>query len=97
MIMRNIIKEIFIVKTPDGMGGITESIVNSKDIKCKCSTISQPEILNQYGQHGEEVLSVATFMPLNPEAYYVYGNKKFSIRKQTIKHRICYTILIEII
>lgn len=97
MVMRDTIKEFFIIKTPDGMGGFTEPLAEQREIKCKKSLTSSPEVLDQYGQHGEEIFTIATFSPLNSNAYYIIDNKKFSVRKQTKTNRIYFTILVEII
>lgn len=97
MVLRdNIIEQKPTKKTSDGQGGFISSEPEERTIICKASFNTSPEVMNAYGQHGEQVLYVVTREPLLEEAFYLYKNKKFNVRFMTNNNRLYFSTLVEI-
>lgn len=96
MVMRQTLIEIKLQKDSDGMGGFNLTETAIRDIFCKISNVSSPELLNMYGQHGEDVLRVFSDVELSADNIYMYNNKRFSLRKIVKNNRLFYSVLVEI-
>lgn len=96
MVLRDSIVEQTIIKTPDGQGGFISSEPTERTLDCKASFNTSPEVMNAYGQHGEQVLYVVTREPLLKEAFYLYHNKKYNVRFDTSNTRFYFSTLVEI-
>lgn len=97
MVLRdNIVEQKHAEKTSDGQGGFISAEPEERTIICKASFNTSPEVMNAYGQHGEQVLYVVTREPLLEEAFYLYKNKKFNLRFATNNNRLYFSTLVEI-
>ena len=88
-------------RIPDGMGGFISQEPVRKEIRCKASLNTSPEIAsaeiaNAYGTNGEQVLYVVAQEKLNKEAFYFFDNLKYTIRAQTNNNRLYYSTLVEV-
>ena len=97
MVFRDIlIQEIETEKIPDGMGGYVSQEPARKEIKCKASLNTSPEVANAYGTNGEQVLYVVAQEKLDKGAFYFFEQKKYTVRAQTNNNRLFYTTLVEV-
>lgn len=84
-------------KLSDGEGGfISNGELSQKKIQCKASLSTNPEVMNAYGQHGEQVLQVISRDELSKEAFYLYSGNKYTVRVQTNNGRLYYSTLVEV-
>lgn len=98
MVFRNKLIQVIENKVSDGQGGFKKdaAAASKREINCKASLNTSPEVMNAYGQHGEQVLYVITLSPLDKEAFYLFLDKKYTIRNQTDNGRLYYSTLIEV-
>lgn len=83
-------------RIPDGMGGFISQEPVRKEIRCKASLNTSPEVASAYGTNGEQVLYVVAQEKLNKEAFYFFDNLKYTIRAQTNNNRLYYSTLVEV-
>ena len=83
-------------RIPDGMGGFVSQEPVRKEIRCKASLNTSPEVASAYGTNGEQVLYVVAQEKLNKEAFYFFDNLKYTIRAQTNNNRLYYSTLVEV-
>ena len=83
-------------RIPDGMGGYISQEPVRKEIRCKASLNTSPEVASAYGTNGEQVLYVVAQEKLNKEAFYFFDNLKYTIRAQTNNNRLYYSTLVEV-
>ena len=83
-------------RIPDGMGGFVSQEPVRKEIRCKASLNTSPEVASAYGTNGEQVLHVVAQEKLNKEAFYFFDNLKYTIRAQTNNNRLYYSTLVEV-
>ena len=97
MVFRDkLIQEIEAEKVPDNMGGFISQEPTRKEILCKASLNTSPEVATAYGTNGEQVLYVVAADKLDEEAFYFFGEKKYTLRAQTHNQRLYYSTLIEV-
>ena len=95
MILRNKITQITQTKESDGMGGFISKDPIYTEIECKASLNTDPEAATAYGPAGEQILYVVTRTKLDKEAFYLFMDKKYSVRFQTENGRLFYSTLVE--
>ena len=83
-------------RIPDGMGGFVSQEPVRKEIRCKASLNTSPEVASAYGTNGEQVLYVVAQEKLNKEAFYFFDNLEYTIRAQTNNNRLYYSTLVEV-
>ena len=97
MILRDKIIQIKSIKEKDEFGGFTRKDPTQTEIECKASLNTSPEVATAYGPAGEQVLYVVTRIPLDKEAFYLFKEKKYTIRFQTdTNRRLFYSTLVEV-
>ena len=97
MVMRDKIIQVIKNKVSDGEGGFISNSPDSQvEIECKASLNVSPEVMNAYGQGGEQVLHIISRGPLLEEAIYLFNGKKYNVRVQTNNRRLFYSTLVEI-
>jgi len=96
MILRDTIIQVKSEKQSDGMGGNTRTNKIYTPIECKASLNTDPEVATAYGLSGEQVIYVVTREPLDKGAFYLFRDKKYTIRFQTDNNRLFYSTLVEI-
>ena len=97
MVLRDIVTQIIQDQESDGQGGcISKGDPTFKEIECKASFNTSPEVATAYGPKGEQVLYVVTRIPLDKEAFYLFEGKKYAIRFQTNNRRLYYSTFVEI-
>lgn len=97
MILRDELIQIKTVSTPDGSGGFTSKEETQKTFECKASFNTSPEVANAYGTNGEQVLYVITREELDKEAFYLFKDKKYTLRQQVNPNKRFYSsTLIEV-
>lgn len=96
MILRDTIIQIKSEKEKDGFGGFSRKNEIRTNIECKASLNTSPEVATAYGPAGEQVLYVVTRLPLDKEAFYLFKEKKYTIRFQTDNNRLFYSTLVEV-
>lgn len=97
MVFRDkLIQETEGVKVPDGMGGFISQEPVRKEIRCKASLNTSPEVATAYGTNGEQVLYVVAAEKLDEEAFYFFEQKKYTLREQTKNQRLYASTLIEV-
>lgn len=96
MVLRDEIKELITKKTPDGSGGSTTEIVSEKVIPCHASFNTDPAVMSAFGLKEEKLLYIVTREDLNPNAFYLFKDKKYTVRFQRNNQRLSYATLIEV-
>lgn len=97
MVFRDkLIQEMEGIKVPDGMGGFISQEPVRKEIRCKASLNTSPEVATAYGTNGEQVLYVVAAEKLDKEAFYFFEQKKYTLREQTKNQRLYASTLIEV-
>lgn len=96
MILRDKIIQIKSEKEKDGFGGFTRKNEVRTEIECKASLNTSPEAATAYGPAGEQVLYVVTRLPLDKGAFYLFDDKKYTVRFQTNNNRLFYSTLVEV-
>lgn len=96
MVLRDTITEIKTSKISDGMGGFINESPTETQIECKASLNTSPEVATAYGTFGEQVLYVVTRGPLSKEAFYLFKDKKYTVRFETNNNRFFYSTLVEV-
>jgi len=97
MVFRDkLIQETEGLKVPDGMGGFISQEPVRKEIRCKASLNTSPEVATAYGTNGEQVLYVVAADKLDEEAFYFFEQKKYTLREQTKNQRLYASTLIEV-
>lgn len=96
MILRDKIIQIKSNKIKDDMGGFTRGDEIRTEIECKASLNTSPEVATAYGLSGEQVVYVVTREPLDKEAFYLFKNKKHTVRFQANNNRFFYSTLVEV-
>lgn len=96
MVFRDKLIQEIDVKVPDGMGGFVSQEPVQKEIRCKASLNTSPEVATAYGTNGEQVLYVVAADKLDEEAFYFFEEKKYTLREQTKNQRLYACTLIEV-
>lgn len=97
MVFRDkIIKIKEAIKVPDGMGGFISEEPTQTLLNCRASLNTSPEVATAYGTNGEQVLYVVSRERLDEEAFYLYLEKRYTVRAQTDNNRLYYSTLIEV-
>ncbi len=96
MVLRDKLIQEIDVKVPDGMGGFISEEPVRKEILCKASLNTSPEVATAYGTNGEQVLYVVAADKLDEEAFYFFEEKKYTLRAQTHNNRLYNCTLIEV-
>ena len=96
MILRDKIIQVKSEKEKDGFGGFTRKNEMRTEIECKASLNTSPEVATAYGPAGEQVLYVVTRFPLDKEAFYLFKNRKYTVRFNTNNNRLFYSTLVEV-
>ena len=98
MRMNNVIIQLLENEITDNAGGFTTERGVEKEISCNISVVMQPEMINQYGQHGEQVIHVMTSEPLLSSATYLFNDKNYTLRASNPmkNQRLFSAILVEI-
>lgn len=96
MILRDTITQIKIETESDGMGGFTSKNTTETQIACKASLNTSPEAATAYGPAGEQVLYIVTRDELDKEAFYLFKDKKYSVRFQASNGRLYTSTLVEV-
>lgn len=84
------------IKVPDGMGGFISEEPTQTPLNCRASLNTSPEVATAYGTNGEQVLYVVSRERLDEEAFYLYLEKRYTVRAQTDNNRLYYSTLIEV-
>ena len=96
MIFRDNLIQVKTEQVPDGMGGFTSKENTKTSILCKASLNTSPEVATAYGTNGEQVLYVVSREGLDKEAFYLFMEKKYTVRMQTDNNRLYYSTLVEV-
>lgn len=96
MILRDKLIQIKSTKEKDGFGGFTRKDPMQTEIECKASLNTSPEVATAYGPAGEQIIYVVTRIPLDKGAFYLFEDKKYSVRFQTDTNRLFYSTLVEV-
>ena len=96
MILREKIQELKLNKIPDGIGGVSVELTPFNFITCKISVSNDVAKATAYGVLTEQVLNVITFNALSKENFYLYQNKKYSVRGYIKKGRYYFSTLVEV-
>lgn len=97
MILRDSITQVKIEKESDGMGGKKRKGEEVRiTFDCKASFNTSPEVATAYGVSSEQILYVVTRDPLDKGAYFLFKNKKYTMRFDTTNGRLFYYTLIEV-
>lgn len=89
----NSIYKISINRTSDGAGGMNEIETGREKVICKVSTKCQPTAQNAYGTYSDNTIFVCSKEPLNSQYYYEYNGIKYTIRYQTQRKQVYYSIM----
>lgn len=84
------------IKVPDGMGGFISGESTQTPLNCRASLNTSPEVATAYGTNGEQVLYVVSRERLDEGAFYLYLDKRYTVRAQTNNNRLYYSTLIEV-
>lgn len=98
MRMNNVIIQLLEDEIADSAGGFTTEQSVKKEISCNISVVMQPEMMNQYGQRGEQIIHAMTNEPLLASATYLFNDKKYTLRASNPmkNQRLFSAILVEI-
>ena len=96
MVLRDVITQIKSEKESDGMGGFTSKNEIRTQIDCKASLNTSPEAATAYGPAGEQVLYVVTREELDKEAFFLFKEKKYTVRFQANNGRLFTSTLVEV-
>lgn len=97
MVMRDKITQKIQEYELDNQGGRVpkdEPII--KEILCRASLNTNPEVATEYGTHGEQILYVTTAQALDKEARYFFKGIPYTVRRSLSVARFTHSILIEV-
>lgn len=92
----NNIYKIIINSIPNGSGGINEEEISRDKIVCKVSTKCYPLTQNEHGIYSDNTIYVCSKEPLDNQYYYEYNGKRYTIRYQSNRKQVYYSIMEEV-
>lgn len=97
MVMRDKLVQVIQEYELDNQGGrVSKGEPIRKEIKCRASLNTSPEVASAYGTHGEQILHVITSQALDKEARYFFAETPYTVRHSSPNFRFYYSILVEV-
>ena len=97
MIMRDKLVQVIQEYESDNQGGhVSKGEPIRKEIKCRASLNTSPQVASAYGTHGEQILHVITSQELDKEALYFFAETSYTVRHSSPNFRFYYSILVEV-
>lgn len=97
MIMRDkLVQEIKEYESDNQGGRVSKGEPIYKEIRCRASLNTSPEVASAYGTSGEQILHVFTSQALDKEARYFFMGTPYTVRHSSPSLRFNYSILVEV-